>query len=34
MAASTISMLPSLLLVLATQRYLVEGIALTGFGGR
>jgi multiple sugar transport system permease protein len=34
MAASTISMLPSLVLVLATQRYLVEGIALTGFGGR
>jgi multiple sugar transport system permease protein len=34
MAASTISMLPSLFLVLATQRYLVEGIALTGFGGR
>jgi multiple sugar transport system permease protein len=34
MAASTISMLPSLLLVLATQRYLVEGITLTGFGGR
>jgi multiple sugar transport system permease protein len=34
MAASTISILPSLLLVLATQRYLVEGIALTGVGGR
>lgn len=33
MAASTISILPSVLLVLATQRYLVEGIALTGFGG-
>jgi multiple sugar transport system permease protein len=34
MAASTISILPSVLLVLATQRYLVEGIALTGVGGR
>lgn len=33
MAASTISILPSVLLVLATQRYLVEGITLTGFGG-
>lgn len=33
MAASTISILPSVVLVLATQRYLVEGIALTGFGG-
>jgi multiple sugar transport system permease protein len=34
MAACAISMLPSFLLVLATQRYLVKGIALTGFGGR
>lgn len=34
MAASTISMLPSVLLVIVLQRYLVQGIALTGFGGR
>jgi multiple sugar transport system permease protein len=34
MAASTISMLPSVVLVVVLQRYLVQGIALTGFGGR
>lgn len=34
MAASTISIVPSVILVLATQRYLVAGIALTGVGGR
>ena len=34
MAASRISMLPSMVLVIALQRYLVQGIALTAFGGR
>jgi multiple sugar transport system permease protein len=34
MAACALSMLPSFLLVIATQRYLVKGIALSGFGGR
>jgi multiple sugar transport system permease protein len=34
MAASTISILPSALLVIALQRYLVRGIALSGLGGR
>lgn len=34
MAAATISMLPTIVLVLALQRYLVKGIALSGLGGR
>ncbi len=34
MAASMISMLPSVVLVIVLQRYLVQGIALTGSGGR
>jgi len=34
MAASTIAMVPTILLVLALQRYLVKGIALSGLGGR
>jgi multiple sugar transport system permease protein len=34
MAASTITLLPALVLFLLTQRYFIEGVALTGFGGR
>lgn len=34
MAASTISVLPSVVIVLLLQRYLVRGIALSGLGGR
>ena len=34
MAASTIAMVPTILLVLALQKYLVRGIALSGLGGR
>jgi multiple sugar transport system permease protein len=34
MAASTISMLPTALLAILLQRYLIRGIALTGLGGR
>jgi multiple sugar transport system permease protein len=34
MAASTIAMVPTILLVLALQKYLVKGIALSGIGGR
>lgn len=34
MAASTIAMIPTIVLVLALQRYLVRGIALSGLGGR
>jgi len=34
MAASMISMLPSVVILLLLQRYLVRGIALTGMGGR
>jgi len=34
MAAATISMAPTVLLVLALQKYLVRGIALSGLGGR
>jgi multiple sugar transport system permease protein len=34
MAASTISMLPTVLMVLFLQRHLVRGIALSGLGGR
>lgn len=34
MAASTISMIPTVLLLVALQRHLVRGIALSGFGGR
>src|SRR3954453_9571411 len=34
MAASTIAMVPTVLLVLLLQRYLVRGIALSGLGGR
>lgn len=34
MAASTISVIPSALIVLGLQRYLVSGIALSGMGGR
>ena len=34
MAASTIAMVPTVALVLALQKYLVKGIALSGLGGR
>lgn len=34
MAASVISMLPMVLLVVLAQKYLVKGIATSGFGGR
>jgi multiple sugar transport system permease protein len=34
MAAATISMAPTVILVLALQKYLVRGIALSGLGGR
>jgi multiple sugar transport system permease protein len=34
MAASTISMLPTALIVVLLQRHLVRGIALSGLGGR
>jgi len=34
MAASTISVIPSALIVILLQRYLVSGIALSGMGGR
>ena len=34
MAAATITLLPSLIVFVFTQRYFVQGIALTGFGGR
>jgi multiple sugar transport system permease protein len=34
MAAASISMVPTVLLVLALQKYLVRGIALSGLGGR
>jgi len=34
MAAAAISILPSALLVIALQKYLVKGIAMSGFGGR
>ncbi len=34
MAASTVSMLPTLLLTFALQKYLVRGISMTGLGGR
>lgn len=34
MAAATISIIPSALIVLGLQRYLVSGIALSGMGGR
>jgi multiple sugar transport system permease protein len=34
MAGSTISVLPGIILVILLQRYLVQGITLTGIGGR
>ena len=34
MAGATISVLPGIILVILLQRYLVEGISLTGLGGR
>jgi multiple sugar transport system permease protein len=34
MAAATVSLLPVLVLFLLAQRYFIEGVALTGFGGR
>jgi multiple sugar transport system permease protein len=34
MAASTIAMVPTIILVLTLQKYLVRGIALSGLGGR
>jgi multiple sugar transport system permease protein len=34
MAASTITLLPVLVVFLFAQRYFIEGVALTGFGGR
>ena len=34
MAGATISMLPGVLLVILLQRYLVDGISISGLGGR
>jgi multiple sugar transport system permease protein len=34
MAAATVTLLPVLVLFLLAQRYFIEGVALTGFGGR
>jgi multiple sugar transport system permease protein len=34
MAAATVTLLPTLLIFAFAQRYFIEGIALTGFGGR
>ncbi|HEY0791366.1 MAG TPA: carbohydrate ABC transporter permease [Chthoniobacterales bacterium] len=34
MAASTISILPTLLLTMALQKYIIQGISISGFGGR
>lgn len=34
MAAATVTLLPTLLVFVFAQRYYIEGIALTGFGGR
>ena len=34
MAAATVTLLPVLALFLLAQRYFIEGVALTGFGGR
>ncbi len=34
MAGATVSVLPGIILVILLQRYLVEGITLTGLGGR
>jgi len=34
MAAATVTLLPTLLIFVFAQRYFVQGIALTGFGGR
>jgi len=34
MAAATISMVPTVILVIVLQKYLVRGIALSGLGGR
>jgi multiple sugar transport system permease protein len=34
MAAATISMLPTVIVVLLLQRHLVRGIAMSGLGGR
>ena len=34
MAASTISMVPTVIMVLLLQRHLVRGIAMSGLGGR
>jgi len=34
MAASTIAVIPSLIIVAVLQRQLIKGVALGGFGGR
>jgi multiple sugar transport system permease protein len=34
MAASTLVVLPIILLFFFTQRYFIEGVSLTGMGGR
>jgi multiple sugar transport system permease protein len=34
MAGATISMIPGIILVILLQRYLVEGISISGLGGR
>lgn len=34
MAASTISILPTAILTVVLQKYIIEGISISGFGGR
>jgi multiple sugar transport system permease protein len=34
MAAATVTLVPTLLIFAVAQRYFIEGVALTGFGGR
>jgi multiple sugar transport system permease protein len=34
MAASTLSMLPTIILTVVLQKYIVQGVSISGFGGR